>query len=147
VGHLRDLFVHKALVFREGRKLGVPLGQLLAHDLSKLSRGEYIPSVRFKYAPQPLSAEDEAACDAGRELHWRRNGHHPEHWLGSGAGGQPRPIEMPDRFRREMLADWRAVGRMKRLRTRPWYEGSFDASILHPATRAWIEQEIDRGGW
>lgn len=59
------------------------------------------------------------------------------------------PIPMPDRARREMLADWFGAGRAYNpnwtpLEPRKWYEANKEKIQLHPDTRAWIEAELKR---
>ena len=50
---------------------------------------------------------------------------------------------MPDRDRREMLADWRGAGRaVGKPDTKAWYLANRDKMILHPETRMWIEQQL-----
>lgn len=51
---------------------------------------------------------------------------------------------MPDADRREMLADWRGAGRaVGKPDTAAWYLANRDKMILHPNTRAWIEQQLE----
>ena len=57
----------------------------------------------------------------------------------------PVALEMPDRYRREMLADWRGAGRAilgKSADTKAWYEKQKRFIILHPETRKWIEAHL-----
>ncbi len=53
---------------------------------------------------------------------------------------------MPNAFRREMLADWRAVGRVRgdadTPNTRAWYLKHGHRYPLHPETRAWVEAQL-----
>lgn len=50
---------------------------------------------------------------------------------------------MPDVYRREMLADWRGAGRAQGYNdTLGWYIKNCDKMILHPETRAWIEEQL-----
>jgi hypothetical protein len=50
---------------------------------------------------------------------------------------------MPDKYRREMLADWRGAGRaLGKPDTQAWYAANRDKMKLHPETRAWIEQQL-----
>ena len=139
---LRNLLTHKLFVIQEGRKLRVPWPQLLAHDLSKLTAAEYRASVRFEQTDRPLTVDEQAESRLVLKLHRQRNPHHPEHWLRASDNGELRPLPMPDRYRREMLADWRAVSRAKRTATRDWYIERFDPSLLHPETRAWVEHQL-----
>lgn len=59
------------------------------------------------------------------------------------------PLPMPDRARREMMADWFGAGRAYNanwtpLEPRKWYEKNRDKMILHADTRAWVEAELKR---
>lgn len=139
--YLRDLLRHKLWVLKEGRRLELPWGQLLRHDLSKFRPDEWFPSVRFAYGPHPLSPSERVASERALALHHRRNPHHPESWVRHCEGGVE-VLAMPDRYRREMLADWRAVGRAKGGSTRTWYLRCRDDLVLHPETRAWIEERL-----
>ena len=59
----------------------------------------------------------------------------------------PIALPMPDIYRKEMLADWRGAG--KAIKgfddTVNWYRANKDTMILHPETRAWVEQQL--GVW
>lgn len=55
----------------------------------------------------------------------------------------PVPLPMPNRYRREMLADWRGAGKaLGKPDTKAWYMAHQDDIILHPDTRQWIEQQL-----
>ena len=136
--YLDTLARHKRLVWAEGRALGVPTWSLLTHDLSKLLPDEWFPSVRWLGTSASLAPAHMAASKRALERHRRRNRHHPEAWLRRGE-----PLPMPDRYRREMLADWRAVGRSHDgMSTRAWYLANRHRLPLHADTRAWVEQEL-----
>lgn len=58
------------------------------------------------------------------------------------------PVPMPDRARREMLADWFGAGRAYNpkwtpLEPRKWYEKNKEKIKLHPDTRAWVENQLE----
>jgi hypothetical protein len=56
---------------------------------------------------------------------------------------RPVALSMPDRYRREMLADWRGAGRAYgNPDTEKWYKEHCENIILHPETRAWVESEL-----
>jgi hypothetical protein len=55
----------------------------------------------------------------------------------------PKALPMPDRYRREMLADWKGAGlAMGKPNTREWYLANRQKMILHPDTRAWVEKQL-----
>lgn len=55
----------------------------------------------------------------------------------------PKALPMPDRYRREMLADWRGAGRAYgNTDTRGGYLKNREGIILHPETRVWVEDQL-----
>jgi hypothetical protein len=56
----------------------------------------------------------------------------------------PVALEMPDLWRREMLADWMGAGRaLGNPDTLGWYEANRNQIFIHPATRAWVDEMLD----
>lgn len=198
-GHLRYaryVLRHKWFVWREGRKLGLGVWQLLIHDWSKFLPSEWLPYARYFYGKPGEAGRQE--FDLAWLLHQKRNPHHwqfwvllednpekewtvqanqPEfgpYWLAyrneplarfetpSGedtsdaayrlvgiaeaalARGEPAVLPMPDRYRREMLADWRGAGLAQgNPNTERWYLAKRKLLRLHPETRRWIEQQLE----
>lgn len=58
--------------------------------------------------------------------------------------GGTKLLEIPDKYRREMLADWRGAGRAihGHDETASWYQKNKSNMQLHPKTRAWVESEL-----
>lgn len=153
--YLRYVIVHKWFVLVEGRKLGVPLGQLVAHDWQKFLPVEWFPYVETFYgdADTPRRADGgydpNAVSDAFDRawLHHQKVGgkHHWQYWVLPKDDGTLKALAMPDRYRREMLADWRGAGRaLGSTDTVGWYHSNRNRMTLHPDTRAWVEEAI---GW
>lgn len=151
--HLRYLWYvlkHKAYVLWAGLVLGVPLWQLLIHDLSKFSRTEWSPYVNRFFGPnayRPAAGStgyrhkpgDDPAFDAAWEHHWRNNPHHWNYW-NDAMWGDAAPLRMPERYAREMVSDWYGAGMAQgKPDIAAWYESSKAHIILHPYTRAQIE--------
>jgi len=67
--------------------------------------------------------------------------HHWEYWILRGE-----PLEMPDRYRREMLADWRGAGLAINGfdDSAEFYKKKRDKIILHPSTREWVDEQLVR---
>jgi hypothetical protein len=92
---------HKWYVLVAGLRLGVPLWQLLVHDLSKLHPAElrhYAES--FGYAGADRWAFNH---------HVHRNPHHWEHWM----MWDGTILQMPSRYVGEMVADWLGAHRAR----------------------------------
>lgn len=151
--YLKYLLRHKWYVLQECWTLGIPwLG--LVHDLSKvLLRTEWLPYVRHFYGDyarakrtldsQMVDREVEAKFDRSWLTHQHRNKHHWQYWVLRKDDNTVRLIEMPDRYRREMLADWRGAGRaLGKSDTAAWYWQNRAAILLAPETRKWIEGEL-----
>jgi hypothetical protein len=156
--HLWHTLRHVLFVFIECCKLGIPL-QGLVHDLSKFSPDEFLSYARYHYGKNSPKRRDSTgyykAIGTGCEefdraffLHSRRNPHHWEYWV-MPIGGEDyyKVFDMPDRYRREMLADWRGAGRTYGTSTEEWYKVNSRKIRLHPDTRYWIESQLDLVGW
>lgn len=152
--YLRYVLRHKWCVLVEGRRLGLGWWPLVIHDWSKFLPSEWIPYVRFFHgrgAPRrrdgtgyykPTDTGD-PAFDFAWFLHQKRNPHHWQWWVLPDEGERVKVLPMPDRYRREMLADWRGAGRAQGTPdTRAWYRAHQRRMHLHPETRGWVEQML-----
>ncbi|MBP1764624.1 MAG: hypothetical protein H6Q65_1682 [Firmicutes bacterium] len=140
-----DVMRHKWHVLSEAYKLGI-LWRGLTHDLSKFNASERGPRRRLKNQCSRDAQGNIRVCD---ELafswvwHYHKNPHHWQWWVTTLDDGSCKVFPMTDEYRREMLADWRAVARIPgRLDIIPWYRQNRDRIILHPETRQWIEEQI-----
>jgi hypothetical protein len=140
--YLGYLIRHKRLVYREGRRLGVGRWQLLVHDWSKFTRSEWTPYAQHFYSRTP--SEDrrlDPAFEAARAHHLARGKHHWEYWtVGRGAGAVGLPI--PDRYVREMAADWLAMGLALGRPAAEWYGERRGRIVLHERSRTAVEALI-----
>lgn len=138
VQYLLYVFKHKWFVFVAGRTFGVSIWQLLIHDLSKFSPAEWGGYVRW-FMVKDKSPEAKADFDAAWEHHWMHNPHHWNYWAG---GDGSFLTAMPEKYAREMVADWAGAGRAitGRWEVKEWYAKTKDDKILHPDTRALVER-------
>lgn len=155
--YLRYVLRHKWFVLQEGLKLRVPLWQLLVHDWSKFRPDEWGAYAEWFYGYNGASwhtapassakAMRQAAFDVAWLKHQHRNPHHWQYWILQEDSGDVRVLPMPDRFRREMLADWSGAGRAMHGKgeTASWYTGTRAGRRLHRATKAWVESELGLG--
>lgn len=143
---------HKWFVFIETCRLGIPWRGLV-HDLSKYSPTEWFPYVETFYGKGPSPRDASGSYDptkVGGEFdtawlhHQHNNPHHWQWWILKGDEDAQKVLPMPDKYRREMLADWIGAGKAQgKPDTRGWYEANKEKMILHPETRAWIEQKLN----
>lgn len=131
---------HKWFVLRAGLKTRAPLWRLLIHDWSKLTRKEWTPYVRSFYGPQPRTAETKAAFDAAWLHHQHANPHHWQHWVLREDSGKEKVLPMPEKFVREMVADWMGAGRAITgyWDVAAWYQRQARQLLLHPDTSALV---------
>lgn len=145
--YLKYLLRHKLYVYLAGRELGLSRLQLLLHDWQKLAPQEWLPYVRAFYGNNGTYSEKDAtsvAFDYAWLHHQKLGGkHHWQYWLMVYDEGRVVPLPMPDKYRHEMLADWRGAGRaLGKPDTTGWYQANAQNMQLHPETRRWIEQQL-----
>ena len=135
---------HKWFVLVEGIKLGVPIWQLLLHDWTKFLLSEAVPYARtFRTSDGKARYAPDLAFDQAWNSHQKRNKHHWQYWVLIMDSGDIVPLPMPERHRREMLADWRGAGRaLGKPDTAGWYKKNREKIMLHPDTRAWVERKL-----
>jgi hypothetical protein len=148
IEYLKKVLVHKWYVLQACLRLGIPwLGVI--HDLSKFSPLEFCTYVRkFGKPRDQVTEQDETLFRRGWLHHQHRNRHHWIYWVvyipipGQDWDPEWGCVPMPDRFRREMLADFRAMGRQYGNTAQVWYEKNRDSILLHPDTRVWLEENL-----
>lgn len=133
---------HKYFVFMAGLKLKAPIYLLIVHDFSKFN---LIKETRH-YGRQFFGdKKDPLGFSYAWNHHQKRNKHHWEYWIpvtGHNRGGYKdlEPLPMPDKYIKEMVADWvgasRAYeGKYPTKNNWPWFEKSFSRIKLHPDTK------------
>jgi hypothetical protein len=128
--YLKYVLIHKWWVLWECCRLGIPIRGLL-HDLSKFSRAEWRPYAVYFYEDSNMLSDHVRFKRAWRH-HWGQNDHHWQFWAG-------RPI--PKGARKEMLADWRAMARIKGGTVREWFDQQHEL-FIHPETKAWLRARM-----
>ena len=134
---------HKWYVFLAGRRLGVSLWQLIIHDWSKFTSVE-LPA----YGAQFFGGGGGEAFSCAWVHHQNHNPHHWEYWVTrsdhrigvSGDANNATALEMPEKYAKEMVADWCGASRaytgswsiMK------WVEKNVMKMNLHPDTHAYV---------
>ncbi len=125
--------------------MGIPIAGIL-HDWSKFTPSEWFPYVQFFYGDPKDRLREQSKFDFAWLLHQIRNPHHWQWWVLPEDGGETKVLPMPDRYRREMLADWRGAGMAQGSPdTARWYQRNQVKMLLHPDTREWVEKELGLG--
>jgi hypothetical protein len=143
---------HKWFVYLAGRKLGVPLWQLIIHDLSKFGPAELPAYGRQFFGTKDRPEEFKKAW----WHHWFRNPHHWEYYdqdkvCDRDTGGFVN--EIPEKYVREMIADWMGASRAYdgrypvNVHTWPWFTKNFDKIKLHPETRRLVLRILVQNGF
>lgn len=149
--YLRFILRHKVGVYKAGRTLGVGRWQLLMHDMSKFSLAEFGPYYEYfnNRSSDPWKAEAQKnAFNIAWLHHIHRNKHHWNYWVFGASVEGIDAVRMPERYVREMVADWMgvsyALGKPPS-DAKDWYLQNKDTMILHPATRSRVEALLNIG--
>lgn len=151
-GNLKYILRHKWFVLLAGLKLGVPIHQLIIHDYDKFLPVMWGPYVDRFFKKPPQSREGyyhnpelaNVRFNTAWLSHLNRQKHHWQHWLLQYDDGDFLVLPIPDRFIREMVADWSGAGKAQGHGNdvSPWYAKNKDRMKLHPETRVAVEGYI-----
>jgi len=113
-------------------KFGIPVQGIL-HDVSKFTLTEFLPYTEHFYGSKKVPPEMGPEMKAAWLHHIRCNLHHWDAWLLPNGEGHD-ALEMPLKYRKEMLADWfgfdRAIGGSGDIRE--FYRRTMKKRILGP---------------
>lgn len=161
--YLKYVLKHKWYVLVYGLKLGVPIWQLIVHDLSKFSRAEWKPYVHYFYKTQQwdklsdiptfalqwdnkwnVKSYVKIKFDHAWNHHQKRNPHHWQYWLLQNDQEGPVALNMPYEYIIEMIADWCSAGKCitGKLDVVAWYNKVGAHYIMSEYTRHEVESII-----
>jgi hypothetical protein len=144
---------HKWFVYLACRKYKVSLWRALIHDWTKFTPAEWSPYVHSFYnadgskkdpKTENTTLEVSKLGDAFRlawNSHQKTNKHHWQYWVLINDEDGVMPLEMPEMYVREMLADWDGAGRAITGKADPagWYSRNSQKMIMHDQTRRLVE--------
>lgn len=156
--YLNYLLRHKWFVFLECCKEGI-VWQGITHDLSKFLPSEFFPYMNHFYGGKEYSdikkGRDETGyykpTDTGDKTfdtawlkHIHRNPHHWQWYVLPENGGRLKILEIPLKYRKEMLCDWEGAHKAQNTKgtTKDWYSKHKNKMQLAPKTREWIEKKL-----
>ena len=142
---------HKWFVFLAGCETKTPLWRLIIHDWSKFLPCEWFPYVVSFYNRDGSKRDwktrdpwDKMEFDAAWNHHQKTNKHHWQYWILINDSDEPKmhPQIMPEKYVREMIADWAGAGRAitGKWEVKAWYYANLEKIILHDSTRMTVEQ-------
>lgn len=145
--YLNYVLRHKWFVFIYCRSLKVPLWASIIHDWQKFTPTEWKPYVMSFYGPWKYKDRPAwlvKAFDRAWLHHQHHGPHHWQYWILENDYEGKKVLDMPDRYRREMLADWHGAGHAinGKNNTSEWYQANQHKMQLHQNTRTWIEMEL-----
>ena len=108
--YLRYVLAHKWHVLIEAWKMGL-IWHGIVHDLSK-----FRPSEFFAYAEKFYGKKCYNVVLDFRYAwlkHQHRNPHHWQYWCQVNDATKCTPMEMPDKYLKQMIADWRGMARAR----------------------------------
>lgn len=144
--YFKYIVEHKWNVGIECVKYGLFL-HAITHDLSKFLPSEFIPYARFFHAKNrakeyKISDENNVDFQTGWNRHQKRNKHHWNYWVSITRKEEIVPIQMPKKYVKQMICDWRGMSRKFGGSAKEYYESNKQNFILHPVTEHLIEKCI-----
>jgi hypothetical protein len=150
--YMRYLLAHKYHVYTAGRALKVPLRQLIIHDWSKFLPNEFFPYAEHFYGVDrgEASRKSSASFRQAWLYHVHKNPHHWNHWVIINNEGKPFTYIIPEKYLREMVADW--LGANMSIRGYygyvEWLEANKNKIVMHPESRIALDELLkEADGW
>lgn len=138
--YFKYVIQHKYYVFIECWKMGL-YWHGITHDLSK-----FMPSEFFAYAEKFFGGdyaykyfEVEGNFETAWLLHQRRNKHHWNYWVNS----EGKAIDMSEKYIKQMVADWNAMGRKYGDTAKEFYIKNRDDINLSISSRDYLEKLLN----
>jgi hypothetical protein len=143
--YFKYVMMHRWYAFIGCVKMGL-WWQGIIHDLSKLSKAEWMPYLHWFHTPQGIKFKGESFThtrykeefDKAWLHHLHTNPHHWQFWI---MPDSQVILAMPEKYVKEMVADWSAAGRAQGHGDdlMAWYERNKDMMKLHPETIQLVE--------
>jgi hypothetical protein len=156
--YFKTVLRHKYFVFKECQALGITWRGIV-HDLSKFLPSEFYPYTQYfngkgKWPKWDIAKHQmgypyryteegvKEAFDNAWLMHQKRNPHHWQYWVLQNDTDGRVALEMPDKYVKEMWADWTGAGiaYTGKRDVLNWYHNNKEKMILHPATEAKIAE-------
>ena len=146
IQYLKYLLEHKKNVFIECVKSGHFI-HAITHDLSKFLPSEFVSYAKFFYSKNrtktyKTSDEIDENFLKGWCFHQKRNKHHWNYWVCLTRKDEIEPVPMPRKYIKQMILDWKAMGRKFGDTPKGYYEKNKKDFIMHKDTIRILEDLI-----
>jgi hypothetical protein len=148
IKYLRYLLKHKWHVGKYCFQYGL-YWQGIIHDFSKFFPSEWTGYVEYFFGERGLYGDRSEKTERDFEYAWNHhqkyNPHHWEYWLlGDYSGTSQKALEMPVKYAKEMIADWKgaSVAKLGHANILSWYNNRKHLIELHSNTRKFVEKEL-----
>tara|TARA_Y100000310_G_scaffold76221_2_gene72641 strand:- start:1445 stop:1930 length:486 start_codon:yes stop_codon:yes gene_type:complete len=151
--YLSYVLRHKWYVMIECFKMRL-YWQGIVHDWHKFLPCEWFPYVNFFHGKKAKPVRDETGYykptdtgDYAFDLAWLHHQklarHHWQWWVLPEDDGGVKVLEMPDKYLKEMICDWKGAGKAQGTpNTLTWYRKNKDKMMLGETTRKQVEEVI-----
>ncbi len=160
--YLNYVIRHKLFVFIECCKVG-KIWRGILHDMSKFRPDEFIPYARYFYGDWPewdtvkrlcqsypykyTKEAIQEAFDLAWLVHQHRNPHHHQYWVLKEDSGDTKLINIPHKYIKEMVADWKGAGRAinnsnNSNECKEWYLKNYEKIRVSEQTRTIIDNTL-----
>jgi hypothetical protein len=147
--YLKYVVRHKWFVFLACRKCGVSWWRAVIHDWHKFTPGEWFPYAETFYLKDGRTQYKETDGFAyAWNAHQKRGKHHYQYWMLTWDRGDTKCLRMPEKYVREMVADWYGAGRAitGKWDALSWFNKKCQEQSLHlhPITQHEVEWLINQ---
>lgn len=153
LAYLKYVLNHKRHVYHACRITRAPWWRSVIHDWSKFVPCEWTAYAHSFYNRDGSKRDwksrdpwEKMAFNRAWNHHQKANKHHWQYWVLTNDSDDPKhsPLYMPDRYVREMVADWVGAGIAitGRMEVGTWYAANKHKIMLHDTTRTFVEQLI-----
>jgi Family of unknown function (DUF5662) len=148
LAYLWYVLLHKWYVLKACWLVQCPMWLGLVHDLSKFRWSEWGPYARAFYNKDGSKRDkpvDSLEFALAWNLHQGRNRHHWQFWVLIRDRGPVQLLPMPDKYVREMVADWCGAGMAinGKMEVWNWYEAHRDDMLMHEQTRIAVDGLVE----
>lgn len=146
--YIKDLLNHKYWVYKAGRKMKVPFLRCIFHDMSKLSPTEFMGYANYNFKGDNTE-KNTLNFETAWLHHQRVNKHHWNYWVSVSSTNKIYPVEMPETYIREMIADWMGFerGRFGTWDMSHWLSKNWNQFIITQETRNKLQELLEGLGY